>query len=110
MALAQSTSRGRGAGQRWECRDAAQGRHKRCRFLKTVPVREGAFYQQLRLVRAQPIQNSTVTVQPRLSKYALRLFQFADCKAIFEYDIPKGTIRVVECRRIKSQKHRPGGS
>ncbi len=68
-------------------------------------VRE-TFFAELDRVRDEPIKNSTVIVVPERSRYVLRAFLFAGCIAIFRYDIAKGRIRVIECRKQGRKKNR----
>ena len=69
---------------------------KRC-----TPKEQDAFYRHLEKLRAEPIKHSELIVDPRLSRYVLRRFRFGANVAVLEYDIHKGRIRVLECRKAK---------
>ncbi len=71
-----------------------------------------SFYQQLDKVRREPITNSEAIADPKVSRYMLRFFRFRQNIAVFEYDIGRDHIRVLECRipRVgKGRQQRPGG-
>lgn len=66
------------------------------------------FYRQLQAIRSEPINNSEAIDDPRLSRYLLRFFRFAGDLAIFELDLARSRIRVLECRALP-HKRKPGG-
>ncbi len=59
----------------------------------------GSFYEGLEKVRLDPIANSQVIADPKVSRYMLRFFRFRGNIAVFEYDIARDHIRVLECRK-----------
>jgi len=67
------------------------------------------FYRLLEALRAEPIRHSEMVVEPRLRRYALRLFRFGVNLAVFEYNAAKNRIRVLECRKAKPIIRRNGG-
>jgi hypothetical protein len=65
---------------------------------------QSAFFRELEETRKQPIARSEVTSDPKLGQYMLRFFRFAHCLAVFEYDVAKEKIKVLECRRVRPPK------
>jgi hypothetical protein len=63
-----------------------------------------AFLLALEAVRKEPIAHSEALADPRLSRYMLRFFRFADCIALFKYDVAGNRIKVMECRRVQPSK------
>lgn len=66
-----------------------------------------AFFEQLDNVRASPldtIEHSEAIIEPELSRYVLRRFEFRGNVAVFEFNAAKDRIRVLECRRIRPQR------
>ncbi len=83
------------------------------RYIRHQCNREEAqsFYEQLERVRAEPISNSEAVAKPELSRYMLRFFRFRKNMAIFEYDVGRDQIRVLECEKPKpprKESHRRG--
>jgi hypothetical protein len=60
-----------------------------------------AFYDGLERIRVEPITHSEPTVRPERSRYMLRFFRFRGKIAVFEYDIGRNLIRVLECETSK---------
>ena len=73
---------------------------------------EDSFYERLRAVRDDPLKNSELYVDPAASRYCLRCFRFGrgvEKIAIFEYDLARSRIRVIQCRLSKRGRARRGG-
>ena len=78
--------------------------HRRVQWFvgyRCTTAEQDAFWDRLRRVVADPLRNSKHRSDPRLSRYMLRMFRFAGCLAIFEYDPATERIRVLECRRLE---------
>jgi len=58
-----------------------------------------SFYERLEKVRLEPITNSQAISDPKVGRYMLRFFRFLRNIAVFEYDIARDHIRVLECRK-----------
>jgi hypothetical protein len=58
-----------------------------------------AYYAKLDEVRSDPITNSVLAFDPKGKRPALRRFYFAHLIAVFEIDLWRETLRVLECRR-----------
>ena len=70
---------------------------------------QGAFFGELERLRSDPvtlIENSEAIADPELARYMLRFFRFGENIAIFEYDIGKNRIRVLECRKPRPRQVR----
>lgn len=59
------------------------------------------FYEGLDKIRVEPIEHSESIARPDRSRYMLRFFRFGRNIAIFEYDIGRNQIRVLECEKPK---------
>jgi hypothetical protein len=63
-----------------------------------------AFYAALQATRTEPVGSSEAILDPGLSRYMLRFFRFANCLAVFHYDPARGSIKVLECRRMQPKR------
>ncbi|MCK4660160.1 MAG: hypothetical protein KAV82_11615 [Phycisphaerae bacterium] len=66
-----------------------------------------SFYRRLQTLSCEPISNSEAVSDPRLSRYMLRFSRFGgndEYAAIFQYDIGRNRIRVLECRKLKPMR------
>ena len=66
-----------------------------------------AFYAQLGRVRQSApalIENSEAIHDPKLSRYMLRFFRFANCIAVFETNRERTLIRVRACQRASRKR------
>ena len=71
-----------------------------------------SFYRQLHRVGEEPIGRSEAVSEPGLSRYMLRFFRFGENDehiAIFQYDIGRNRIRVLECRSLKPARRPKAG-
>jgi hypothetical protein len=71
-----------------------------------------AFVERLGEIRREPIKKSEPSREPSLSKYLLRFFRFGSgdrWMAVFEYDIARDRIRVLECRLLRPRRQRRDG-
>ncbi|MCK4341498.1 MAG: hypothetical protein KAY37_07240 [Phycisphaerae bacterium] len=69
-----------------------------------------SFVTKLELIRREPIKHSEAARDPDLSEYMLRFFRFGTNDrwiAMFEYDIARNRIKVLECRLLKPRKRLP---
>ena len=65
-----------------------------------------AFYKAIRQISEDPIGRSEATYKPRLSRYMLHFFRFAENIAVFDLNIAKKRIRVLSCRKTPSKPGR----
>jgi len=73
------------------------------------PAEVADFFRELARVCEDPLRNSELFVDPRLSRYVLRRFSFGtgvEKIAIFHYDLRRESVRVLKCRPLKPKHFR----
>lgn len=63
-----------------------------------------AFARAVSALRTEPISRSESLADPQLSPFMLRFFRFAKCLAIFEYDLGRNKLKVLQCRRVRPSR------